>query len=44
MRDIKRVMESKESCAHQYGDLIQFKIPESDFKSNSEFRTTLPSN
>jgi hypothetical protein len=25
---------------HQGGDPIQFRIPEFDFKSNSEFRTT----
>jgi hypothetical protein len=27
-------------CAHQGGDLMQFGIPEFDFESNSESRTT----
>jgi hypothetical protein len=31
-------------CAHQGGDPIQFGILEFDFKSNSESRTTSPSN
>jgi hypothetical protein len=31
-------------CAHQGGDLIQFRILAFDFKSNSESRNTLPSN
>jgi hypothetical protein len=31
-------------CAHQGGDPIQFRILEFDFESNSESRTTLPSN
>jgi hypothetical protein len=30
--------------AHQGGDPIQFVITESDFESNLESRTTLPSN
>jgi hypothetical protein len=30
-------------CARQGGDLIQFRILESDFESNSESKTTLPS-
>jgi hypothetical protein len=29
---------------HQGGDPIQFRIPEFDFESNSEFRTTSASN
>jgi hypothetical protein len=31
-------------CAYQFGDPIQFGIPEFNFESNSEFRTTLASN
>jgi hypothetical protein len=31
-------------CAHQGGDLIQFRIPEFDFESNSESMTTSVSN
>jgi hypothetical protein len=31
-------------CAHQGGDPIQFGISEFDFESNSESRTTAPSN
>jgi hypothetical protein len=31
-------------CAHQDGDLIQFRIPEFDFKFNSESRTIVASN
>jgi hypothetical protein len=31
-------------CAHQGGDPIKFRILVSDFESNSECRTTLPSN
>jgi hypothetical protein len=30
-------------CAHQGRNLIQFRISEFDFESNSEFKTTLPS-
>jgi hypothetical protein len=31
-------------CARQGGDPIQFRIIESDFESNSEFKTILPLN
>jgi hypothetical protein len=31
-------------CARQGGDPIQFGIIESDFESNSEFKTILPLN
>jgi hypothetical protein len=31
-------------CAHKGGDPFQFRIPEFDFESNSEYRTTSASN
>jgi hypothetical protein len=31
-------------CTHHGEDPIQFRIPEFDFESNSEFRTTSASN
>jgi hypothetical protein len=36
--------EEARRCTHQGGDPIQFGIPEFDFESNSEYRTTLASN
>jgi hypothetical protein len=36
--------EEARRCAHQGGDPIQFRIPEFDFESNSESRTTSDSN
>jgi hypothetical protein len=32
------------TCTHHGGDPIQFRIPEFDFESNSEYRTTSASN
>jgi hypothetical protein len=37
-------MGQERRCAHQGGDPIQLGIPEFDFVSNSEFRTTSASN
>jgi hypothetical protein len=35
-------VEEPRRHAHQAGDPIQFGIAESNFESNSEYRTTLP--
>jgi hypothetical protein len=43
MRHQEGVGEARR-CTHRGGDPIQFRIPEFDFKSNSESRTTSASN
>jgi hypothetical protein len=44
MWDIRKVLEGKKKHAQHGENPSQFRIQESDFKSNLESRATMPSN